>query len=218
MVSFSREHSDRVNVPSPLECSHRTWPLWQYHQAAEVSCTGALYQHSCPRCRLPAAPPGWCGTPEHHSPPEETTSFFAAPGKRHGHCRKPTRLLLRSPAAAQNKHNHIKWNEIYNFYFQNILLIIITLKYVQKYYLNILINMNMINVYISPSHIKFKVLFTSFMTLHWHSFTYLPSVFTMVWRKHRYCTWRPWVSMQCTKWCTTRSLISLHRWKLFLKM
>lgn len=56
------------------------------------------------------------------------------------------------------------------------------------------------------------------MTMSWHFLMNLFSAFTMVCRNFRYCTCRPWVSVQWTKCWTTRSLISLHNWKLFMKM
>uniref|UniRef100_A0A2M4B3G0 Putative secreted protein n=1 Tax=Anopheles triannulatus TaxID=58253 RepID=A0A2M4B3G0_9DIPT len=44
------------------------------------------------------------------------------------------------------------------------------------------------------------------------------SALMIVCRNFRYSTCRPWISMQCTKCCTTLSLTSLHRLRLSLKM
>lgn len=59
---------------------------------------------------------------------------------------------------------------------------------------------------------------TSAMTMSWHFLMNLFSALTIVCRNLRYWTCRPWDSVQWTKCCTTRSLISLHSWKLFMKM
>lgn len=56
------------------------------------------------------------------------------------------------------------------------------------------------------------------MTISWHFLMNLFSALTIVWRNLRYWTLRPCVSMQWTKCWTTRSLISLHNWKLFINM
>lgn len=56
------------------------------------------------------------------------------------------------------------------------------------------------------------------MTMSWHFLMNFPSALTIVWRNLIYWTFRPWVSMQWTKCWTTLSLISLHSWKLFMKM
>lgn len=74
----------------PQECSHRGSLPSRCHPGAAVSCTWSLCRRSCPPCRQPAAPPGWCDTPRaryRRLGPAPSTSSAAARGRMLGRCR-----------------------------------------------------------------------------------------------------------------------------------